>query len=664
MPQVPMQKLNIIAPREYEEDILKFLQEKALMQVMDLEEEIKKILAKIPEEEKHDFDFLLAEVQFAIDFLEQHKIKEKQSFLKRLLAPAQALTPGQFSKIIRTFYFKDIVEKCKILEEKINVLLARKTKLQEESKLLWRWRKLDIPLDQIKETEKINIVGGSIPIKNFEEFRKKLAQVKLAHFKKIYLVENNVNLLIIYDKREIEKVKKILDKYEWQEVILPLRKGTPLQELKRIKGFLAEIRRELKVQKKKAQGLSVYIPKLKVIYDYLLWGRAHRQVQERIGNTAQTFVFSGWIKEKDYNELKERLRKVTRGNVEIFKIKPKKGETIPVVIENRPALKPFETVTTIYGLPLPQEIDPTPYLAPFFILFFGLCLSDAGYGIVVAALAWIVMTILRVPRENQGLFKILIYGGIITFIVGALLGGWFGIVLEELPSGFAWLSNALIQIRQLDPLKDPIKILILSLALGVVQVLVGIAINMFWKMKQKRYLEAILDSGLWLYFIIAIMFWAMAKMGVLPSSLQQLGLYAVLAGAGALVLTQGRKQKNILLKFGSGVMSLYNLVGYLSDVLSYSRLLALGLATAVIAMVVNLVAFLFKDMIPVVGWAVMVLIMIGGHLFNMTISGLGAFIHSARLQYVEFFSKFMEGGGERFEPFRHEHKYITIAKSK
>jgi len=144
--------------------------------------------------------------------------------------------------------------------------------------------------------------------------------------------------------------------------------------------------------------------------------------------------------------------------------------------------------------------------------------------------------------------------------------------------------------------------------------------------------------------------------------LSKIALYAVLVGVALLVLTQGRKEKNIALKILKGVSSLYGLVGYFSDTLSYSRLLALGLATGIIAMVINLIAGLAINMIPYFGWVVAIIILIGGHTFNLVINVLGAFIHSSRLQFVEFFSKFMEGGGVRFKPFKKEAKYVQIIK--
>ncbi len=243
--------------------------------------------------------------------------------------------------------------------------------------------------------------------------------------------------------------------------------------------------------------------------------------------------------------------------------------------------------------------------------------------------------------------------------MGALFGGWFGIDIATLPEP---LKNFTEGLRIIDPLAEPITVLILTLILGIFQVMVGIAIKGYWDIKQKRVVEALLDSGIWLFFLSSIILWILATVELLPASTSQIFLYMIYAAVAGLVLTQGRDKKNPIMKIVGGILSLYGLVGYFSDVLSYSRLLALGLSTAIIASVVNLVAFLFKDMIPwaPVGWIVAILILIGGHLFNMAINILGAYIHSGRLQFVEFFPKFMEGGGRRFKPFSVESKYVQV----
>lgn len=252
------------------------------------------------------------------------------------------------------------------------------------------------------------------------------------------------------------------------------------------------------------------------------------------------------------------------------------------------------------------------------------------------------------------------YGGFVTFIIGALTGGWFGIVIDDLPDSLGFIKTALNAIKLVDPVNDPITMLILSFVLGYIQIWFGIAIDMWWKIKNNKLIDGLLDSGTWLYFLSAIAFYGVTAFGLLPESLRSIAFYMLISGVVLIVLTQGRQKKNILMKLVSGIGSLYGLVGYMSDILSYSRLLALGLATAVIAMVINLIAIMFKDMVPVVGWVIMILILIGGHLFNIVINVLGAYIHSGRLQFVEFFPKFFKGGGRIFKPFRRESKYVNL----
>ena len=177
-------------------------------------------------------------------------------------------------------------------------------------------------------------------------------------------------------------------------------------------------------------------------------------------------------------------------------------------------------------------------------------------------------------------------------------------------------------------------------------------------MRDGLLLDAILDDLLWIYFLLILVAFGIQKAGAITIS-PYIGKM-VLGGVVALVLTQGRKEKNLILKIGSGILSLYKTVGYLSDTLSYSRILALGLATSIIAMVINMVAIMTKDMIPIVGYVIMILVLIGGHIFNIAVNVLGSFIHSSRLQFVEFFSKFLVGGGTEFDPLRRESKFVEM----
>ena len=175
---------------------------------------------------------------------------------------------------------------------------------------------------------------------------------------------------------------------------------------------------------------------------------------------------------------------------------------------------------------------------------------------------------------------------------------------------------------------------------------------MYQKVKEKNYSSAILDNGFWIFFLASLIAFGVTRTKLAGS--------LALSGAILLVLSQGRHEKNIFKKFISGLLSLYSTTGYLGDTLSYSRLLALGMTSAIIGMVVNILAGLTLKSFPILGFIAALLILVIGHSFNLMVSVLGAFIHSMRLQLVEFFSKFFEGGGREFKPFKRETRYVII----
>ncbi|MCK4408603.1 MAG: V-type ATP synthase subunit I, partial [Candidatus Eisenbacteria sp.] len=267
-----------------------------------------------------------------------------------------------------------------------------------------------------------------------------------------------------------------------------------------------------------------------------------------------------------------------------------------------------------------------------------------------AALSCFWMTKMQ-PGGGRQLMKLLMMGGISTAAVGAVTGGWFGIDPSIMPG---WLRSVIV----MNPLQEPMKMLNVVFILGLVQIMAGLIIKMVADIKQGRWLDGILDQLLWVFFLAFLV--PLGYSFILGGSVAE-GVTAI-AGKGSMVaaaivvLTGARKNPKPVMKVLGGVLKLYDVVGYFGDVLSYARLLALGLATGAIAMAINGVAQMAGD-IPIVGPIAVVLVLIGGHLFNLAVNCLGAFVHSARLQYLEFFSKFFTGGGHAFEPFRVEKRY-------
>ncbi len=251
------------------------------------------------------------------------------------------------------------------------------------------------------------------------------------------------------------------------------------------------------------------------------------------------------------------------------------------------------------------------------------------------------------------------YCGVSTMLVGVLTGSYFAIDLSRLT--FLPIKNFLLSLRIIDPVSNPLPMLIFSLVLGVIQIYVGLVVRYFIDLKQKGGKEAFLTSGLWVYFVTGLILLPVGSLLLKDQLLTTVSKVIVYSGLVSLILTQGRHHKNPIMRLGSGILSLYRVTGYVGDILSYSRLFALGLVTSVLGMVINLLALMTKT-IPVVGIGVMVVVLILGHTFDFLINLLGSFVHPARLQYVEYFSKFFEGGGKPFRPLAWQTKYIKVER--
>ena len=315
---------------------------------------------------------------------------------------------------------------------------------------------------------------------------------------------------------------------------------------------------------------------------------------------------------------------------------------------------PFEAVTEMYSLPAYYGFDPTRIFALFYAVFFGMMLSDAGYGILMAVGCFVALKKFDLEGMTYKMVKMFFYCGISTTIWGALFGGWFGDIVPVFTRTFLGKEVAVSPLW-FNPLDDPMKLLILSLALGVVHIFIGMGIKAYMQIKEGKWLDAICDEGFWYVTIIGLIAWLGG--GTISDSLTTVGMYMSIIGGAGLLLTGGRHNKGFG-KITGGLSNIYNITSYMSDILSYARLLALGLATGVIAQVVNTMGTLFGGGIG--GLIALTIIFLFGHTLNLAINALGAFIHASRLQYVEFFGKFYEDGGEPFDPFRRKTKYIKL----
>ena len=416
--------------------------------------------------------------------------------------------------------------------------------------------------------------------------------------------------------------------------------GTPSEVLAAYQAEEIELEKSAEAIAEKAKEESLNIHTIEHARDYYATMLGRMSVNQSLGCTEQAFVLNGWLAEVNIEGFEKHLSEITENYYVEFS-DAEEGDVIPSLVHNPAWASQFEAVTDMYSPPSPTGIvDPSPLMGPFFVVFFGMMVSDAVYGIFLT-LACAGLYLWRKPEGMMGkLLKLLALGGVSTFIWGLLMGGMLGIKIPAI------LFN---------PMEEPLMMLGLCFALGYIHILTGMGVKIYMNIKRKKYVDAICDQLLWMIFIVAL------PMMLIPGVDQIGSILTLVAGAGIL-LTGGRAQKNIFKKFTSGLLSLYDITGYLSDILSYSRLFALGLATGVIASVIGTIAGMLGG--NIVGYIMMGIVLVGGHLFNVAINSLGAFVHSCRLQYIEYFGKFYESGGKPFKPLVYDTRYLRVHEKK
>ena len=308
---------------------------------------------------------------------------------------------------------------------------------------------------------------------------------------------------------------------------------------------------------------------------------------------------------------------------------------------------------------MPQhfEVDPTVFLAPFFALFFAMCLTDAGYGLVIIA---VMVFFIKKMQGDKKLMWMLGICSAVTVVAGALTGGWFGDGVQQfLPA----LKPVREKLMWFDPFEKPMLFFALALALGYVHIMTGLMIGFVHNLKRKQYIAGLCDQFTLLVMLNSIAIFAAGKAGVVPIEVGKFfGTLAIIPAAVILLFSQ--RHGGWGSRIGMGVYNLFSTIFYVGDVLSYIRLMALGMVTAGLAMAINVMAKLALDIPYGIGVVGMILILVGGHGFNIAINALGAFVHTLRLQYAEFFPKFFVGGGRLFEPLSKEYKHIYIVNRK
>lgn len=643
-----MKRLLVAAHRSEREELLDELQRLGVVEIQELDptdlEEGPKVAKESPGDELLPLEDKLGEVRYILDFLDRH-FPPPRTLIEQF---AGSKVPIDLEELDRTgdgFDYGEIYRQCRKLDDALTELNNKRGRLQTNMEQVEPWLNLDIPLDAPRETDWVRLLIGSISLRGEAEAASQLEDaVPESCWIEVARDRDRVRIVVILPRDAVETAQEILARYDFAPMMLPRYAGTAKEFYQECQDECVRIDEECSQVEEAIKDLIGYRFQLRTLYDYLGLARDRLLATTNLVRTDKACLLQGWVREEDVEQVINRLE----GRLESATVQvqdPEPDEETPVALNNGPLSRPFEVLMELYSLPTRFQLDPTGFVAFFFGLFFAMAMTDAGYGIMLAGICFVLLRKVHMSPLGEKTFQLLCLGGLATVVAGALSGGWWGdniITIKPL-----WFS----------PLDQPLTFLILSLGLGIIHLYVGMFLGFYENVKKGDVLTGIYDQGLWMVLVAGLILWLAA--GEANPQLANAAKWATIISAVGVILTGGREYGNIFVRLGTGLYSLYNVTGYLSDILSYSRLLGLGMATGIIANVINMVAMMVFEL-PVVGPIGTLIILVGGHLFNLFISVVGSYVHCSRLQYVEFFGKFYEGGGRAFAPFAPETKYVYL----
>lgn len=591
------------------------------------------------------YDTWISHVSQALDALERYGSEKKPFFKTR-----KPVTLAEFERVLADKHqIEKQVEGLVSLVNKLAQLSAGQNKLETGRLSLLPWQSFDAPLD-LRETRETDILLGTLPaaadVGALEHSL--LHELTGVHFHRVNSDAEQHYISVLCLKSQREQVEDQLKNFGFNRSQFGDLRGLVTDRIKEMEAEMEALTAEkekvlvaIRAEEGKKETFQYF-------HDYLILKRNQVAIRDQLLVTKKAFYLEGWLPRAAASKVEAVL--VEAGCY--YELRdPEKDEKTPVLLLNGSFTGPFEAITKLYALPDSRGVDATPFFALSYAVFFGMMLSDAAYGVILAVATFIINKKYRLEGMTGQMMKLFFYCGLSTIFWGAMFGGYFGDMITVAAKLF-FDADVVIPALWFNPMDNPMKLLIFALILGTIHLFIGMGLNAYMSIRDGRPFDAFCDVGLWYILIIGLVL-------LLGGFAAPIGQWMSIVGAGGILLTGGRHKKGIG-KITGGLGSLYGITGYLSDVLSYSRLLALGLATGVIAAVVNTLGSLAGG--GITGIILFIIAFGVGHGYNLAINALGSFVHSCRLQYVEFFGKFYESGGEAFTPFHENTKYIEIIR--
>lgn len=526
--------------------------------------------------------------------------------------------------------------------DQLHTLENQKTDLTQQLDQLSPFQHVNLSILQTSLDQWIHTALLVANSEKFSQIENYITDIEGIVMQTLETTEKQTVFLLFYDLDHVKDVEKIIKQLNLlklettQSQINPAEKFRTLQTQQQLVNTqIADIKKQLFDRYHKIHT------QIEQLIDILKWELEAVKSIKYVKTTKSkgTMELSGWIDKHQFTKTKHVLSKIDE-KIKFKQSRPNIGSSDRAILSNKSLFRPFEMVTKLLGQPSSQEIDPSPIVAPFFVLFFGFALGDGGYGVLMVLAAIYLLTKKKIKSQAKDAVKLLLYCGASTVFFGLITGSWFGVNVSHTDAG---IGIALKQFKLIDVQSSILTLIIATLVIGFLQQILGLILEGVTYWKNQQYAEAILKPGTWILFLGTLIMSAMSSTLKIDMPSWIYIPVLIIFGYG-----QGDPNKNTIIRTISGMGSIFNITGFLSNTLSYVRLIALGLATGVIASVVNLLAFTFGG--GGFGIVITILILVIGHTFNIAMNLLGSFINVLRLQLVEFFPRFFNAKGIALKP--------------
>lgn len=585
----------------------------------------------------------IREIKYAIDILSNYH--DRETGISALRKGLDSYTFKELEEKASKIDYLPLYNEVREYSVKKDNLVQEINKLRTSINELNPWINLNSSIRDLNIIERSRIFLGTIPIKFKDNLNKDLLETKYTYFENVSEDKENLYLLAISQVSEEEKVKDILRNNSFSIIKLN-GEETPKKEIENLNNKIGKLKEEIKKYENQLKDLTVNLPQLEIVYEYLQNKRLRLASSENFLTTEKVNVIKGYIPSHMVGEFTEVVKDALN-NVYYLEIKDADMDdgNVPILLKNSKFTQSFEALTGMYALPKYNEIDPTPLLAPFYLIFFGMMAADIGYGLIMLIATFVALKLFTLPESTKNFTRFFYYLSFSIIFWGAIFGSFFG--------GIIPLKGLM------DPATDYQSLLVLSIAFGLVHIFFALGISAYLKIREGNIKDAIYDVGFWYLALIGGILYLLSSFVAFPPIIKTISLIIMVAGMVGIVATGGRDAKGIGGKLAGGLYSLYGISSYVGDFVSYSRLMALGLAGGFIAGAINMMAQMLASK-GIIGIILGAIIFIIGQIFNLGLSLLGAYVHAIRLTFVEFFGKFYEGGGVQFKLFRSKPKYINI----